>query len=125
MSLYRAQRRWHAVLHFLHKRPLGAVGAAIVIIMALSAVLAELIAPFDPLQNDYGAMFHAPGATHWLGTDSFGRDVLSRLLYGSRTALWVGFSSSFFATTVGAVLGVTGAYFGGKVDLFLQRLFDI
>ena len=70
-------------------------------------------------------MFHAPSATHWLGTDSFGRDVLSRLLYGSRTALWVGFSSSFFASTVGAVLGVTGAYFGGKVDLLLQRLLDI
>jgi peptide/nickel transport system permease protein len=93
--------------------------------MAIAALLAEVIAPFDPLQNDYGAMFHAPGATHLLGTDSFGRDVLSRLLYGSRTALWVGFSSSFFASTVGAVLGVAGAYFGGKVDLLLQRLLDI
>jgi peptide/nickel transport system permease protein len=79
--------------------------------MAIAALLAEVIAPFDPLQNDYGAMFHAPGATHLLGTDSFGRDVLSRLLYGSRT--------------VGAVLGVAGAYFGGKVDLLLQRLLDI
>jgi peptide/nickel transport system permease protein len=100
-------------------------GAAIIILMVLAALLAEIVAPFDPLQNNYGAMFHPPGAIHWLGTDSFGRDVLSRLLYGSRTALWVGFFSSFFATTVGAVLGVTGAYFGGKVDLFLQRLLDI
>ncbi len=125
MTLFRAQRQWRAVLRFVQKRPLGAVGAAIVIVMALSALLAEIIAPFDPLQNDYGAMFHAPGATHWLGTDSFGRDVLSRLLYGSRTALWVGFSSSFFASTVGAALGVTAAYFGGKVDLLLQRLLDI
>jgi peptide/nickel transport system permease protein len=125
VSSFRAGRHWQAVRRFAQKRPLGAVGAAIVVVMALAALLAEIIAPFDPLQNDYGAMFHAPGAPHWLGTDSFGRDVLSRLLYGSRTALWVGFSSSFFATTVGAVLGVTCAYFGGKVDLLLQRLLDI
>jgi peptide/nickel transport system permease protein len=125
MTLFRAQRPWQAVLRFVQRRPLGAVGAAIVILMALAALLAEIIAPFDPLQNDYGAMFNAPGATHWLGTDSFGRDVLSRLLYGSRTALWVGFSSSLFASTVGAALGVTAAYFGGKVDLLLQRLLDI
>jgi peptide/nickel transport system permease protein len=112
MTSFRPQRQWQGVLRFVQKRPLGAVGAAIVIGMAIAALLAEVIAPFDPLQNDYGAMFHAPGATHLLGTDSFGRDVLSRLLYGSRTALWVGFSSSFFASTVGAVLGVAGAYFG-------------
>ena len=125
MISLRARRQCEAVRRFAQRRPLGAVGAAIVMLMALAALLAEIIAPFDPLQNNYGAMFHAPGATHWLGTDSFGRDVLSRLLYGSRTALWVGFSSSFFATTVGAVVGVTCAYFGGKVDLLLQRLLDI
>src|ERR671913_2399231 len=125
MISLRARRQCEAVRRFVQRRPLGAVGAAIVMLMALAALLAEIIAPFDPLQNNYGAMFHAPGATHWLGTDSFGRDVLSRLLYGSRTALWVGFSSSFFATTVGAVLGVTCAYFDGKVDLVLQRLLDI
>ena len=125
MTSFRARRQWQAVRRFAQKRPLGAVGAAIVILMVFAALLAEIIAPFDPLQNNYGAMFHVPSATHWLGTDSFGRDVLSRLLYGSRTALWVGFSSSFFASTVGAVVGVTGAYFGGKVDLLLQRLLDI
>jgi peptide/nickel transport system permease protein len=125
MISLRARRQCQAVRRFAQRRPLGAVGAAIVMLMALAALLAEIIAPFDPLQKNYGAMFHAPGATHLLGTDSFGRDVLSRLLYGSRTALWVGFSSSFFATTVGAIIGVTCAYFGGKVDLFLQRLLDI
>jgi peptide/nickel transport system permease protein len=125
MILFRARQQWQAASRFAQTRPLGAVGAAIVILMVLAALLAEIIAPFDPLQNNYGAMFHPPGATHWLGTDSFGRDVLSRLLYGSRTALWVGFSSSFFASTLGAVLGVTCAYFGGKVDLLMQRLLDI
>src|SRR5918992_356636 len=93
MISLRARRQCEAVRRFAQRRPLGAVGAAIVMLMALAALLAEIIAPFDPLQNNYGAMFHAPGATHWLGTDSFGRDVLSRLLYGSRTALVVRSSS--------------------------------
>lgn len=124
-TTFRPRRQWQAMRRFAGKRPLGAAGAAIIILMGLAALLAEIIAPFDPLENNYGAMFHAPSTIHWLGTDSFGRDVLSRLLYGSRTALWVGFCSSFFATTLGAILGVACAYFGGKVDLFAQRLLDI
>jgi peptide/nickel transport system permease protein len=104
---------------------LGAAGAAIVLLMILAALFAGLVAPYDPLDNDYSAMFQAPGASHWLGTDSFGRDVLSRLLYGSRTALWVGFCASLFGTTLGAIFGVRCAYFGGRVDLVMQRFMDI
>jgi peptide/nickel transport system permease protein len=104
---------------------LGGAGAAIIILMVLAALGANFLAPFDPLENNYGAMFRAPGAGHWLGTDSFGRDVLSRLLYGARTALWIGFSSSLAGTGIGAIIGVSCAYFGGRVDLMLQRLMDI
>ncbi len=93
--------------------------------MALTALFANWLAPFDPLQNDYAAMFQAPGREHWLGTDSFGRDVLSRLLYGSRTALWVGFCSSLTGATLGAIFGVSSAYFGGRVDILMQRMMDI
>jgi peptide/nickel transport system permease protein len=114
-----------AAQSFTVKRPLGAVGAVVIAFMALAALLANVLAPYDPLQNDYGAMFQAPGAEHWLGTDSFGRDLLSRLLYGARTAMWIGLCSSFFGTTLGAVLGVSCAYFGGRVDLWVQRLMDI
>ena len=95
-------RRWFGIAgNFVCDRPLGGAGAAIILFMIIAALLANFLAPYDPLENDYGAMFQAPGARHWLGTDSFGRDVLSRILYGSRTALWVGFCSSLFGTTIG------------------------
>jgi peptide/nickel transport system permease protein len=70
-------------------------------------------------------MFQPPGAQFWLGTDAFGRDILSRLIYGSRTALLVGFASSFFGATLGAIIGVSSAYFGGRVDLLIQRFMDV
>jgi peptide/nickel transport system permease protein len=123
-----AERRagWvSVVLGFSRRRPLGAIGAAIVLLMLLVAVIAPWIAPYDPVAVDFGAMLSAPSAKHWLGTDSFGRDVLSRLIFGSRTALFVGFGSALFGATAGAVLGVGSAYFGGKIDLYLQRLMDI
>ena len=118
--------RWlEASLRFTRQRPLGGVGAMIIVIMILAAALAGFIAPFDPLATNYGAMLQAPSSAHWFGTDSFGRDVLTRILYGSRTALWVGFSSSILGATLGAILGVASAYFGGRVDLLFQRLMDI
>jgi peptide/nickel transport system permease protein len=110
---------------FLLRRPLGFAGAAIILVMALAALLAKWLAPYHPLDIDYAAMLQAPGPSHWLGTDSFGRDVLSRLLYGSRTALWIGFCASFLGTSLGAMIGVACAYFGGRVDLFVQRGMDI
>ncbi|HEV8310698.1 MAG TPA: ABC transporter permease [Methylomirabilota bacterium] len=116
---------WAAVADFCRARPLGAIGAAIVVANLLLAIGADVVAPYDPLSTDYGAMLAAPSRAHWLGTDAFGRDVLSRIIYGSRTAMLVGFSCAFFGATIGAVLGVTSAYFGGRVDLLLQRVMDI
>jgi peptide/nickel transport system permease protein len=118
--------RWVAdVLAFCRRRPLGAIGAAVVVVMIAVALTAPLIAPYDPVTVDFGAMLAAPSAAHWLGTDSFGRDVLSRLIYGSQTALIVGFGAAFVGATAGAVLGVGSAYFGGWIDLVLQRFMDI
>ena len=114
-----------AVRDFCLRRPLGAIGAAIIVAMVLLAFLAPLIARYDPVANDFGAMLAPPSNAHWLGTDAFGRDVLSRLIYGSRTALLVGFGSSVLGATLGAVLGVASAYFGGRVDLYLQRVMDV
>ncbi len=118
--------RWtRALVDFCRRRPLGAVGAAVVLLNLLVAVGADVLAPFDPLSTDYGAMLAAPSQAHWLGTDAFGRDVLSRIVFGSRTAMLVGFACAFVGATVGTVIGVTSAYFGGKIDLLLQRVMDV
>src|SRR2546429_4421447 len=114
-----------AALDFCRKRPLGAIGAAVVILNIVVGIGAKVIAPYDPLATDYGAMLARPSATHWLGTDAFGRDVLSRIIYGSRTAMLVGFACAFFGATIGAVIGVASAYFAGKIDLLVQRVMDI
>jgi peptide/nickel transport system permease protein len=110
---------------FTRQRPLGAVGAAIIGIMIAAAALAGFVSPYDPLATDYGKMLQAPNSFHWFGTDSFGRDVFTRIIYGSRTALWIGFASSFLGATLGGIIGVTSAYFGGKIDLVLQRFMDL
>jgi peptide/nickel transport system permease protein len=116
---------WSAILGFARRRPLGAIGALIVVIMLAVAVAASWIAPNDPVAVDFAAMLARPNAKHWLGTDAFGRDVLSRLIFGSQTALLVGFGSALLGATAGAILGVGSAYFGGRIDLYLQRLMDI
>jgi peptide/nickel transport system permease protein len=110
---------------FVRAKPLGAAGAIIILIMLLVAVLASALAPYDPYLADYGAQFARPGADHWLGTDEFGRDVLSRIMYGARIALFVGFAASFAGCSLGAALGVVSAYCGGTVDLLLERVMDV
>jgi peptide/nickel transport system permease protein len=97
----------------------------IIVVMTVIALAAQWLAPFDALATDYRAMLAAPDATHWLGTDAFGRDVLSRLVYGSRTALIVGLGASLLGATIGALIGVASAYFGGRTDLIVQRIMDV
>ena len=121
--VHRRQRTWLA--RFARRYPLGAAAGLAILGLASLAALAGYLAPYDPVANDFGAMFAAPSARHWFGTDAFGRDVLSRILYGARTALLVGFASSLVGATIGGIVGVTGAYFGGTVDLLIQRLADI
>lgn len=110
---------------FIRTKPLGAAGAAVILLMLVVAFLAEALAPYDPYRGDYGLQFARPSVAHWLGTDEFGRDVLSRIMYGARIALFVGFTASFAGCSLGALLGVLSAYWGGKVDLLLERLMDI
>lgn len=122
---YKVPVRRHPVLLFITQQPLGAAGLLIIILMAIAAMFAPWVAPYDPLAIDYSAMLARPSAEHWLGTDSFGRDVLSRIIYGARTALAVGFLASFIGSTIGAIVGVVSAYFGGKTDMIIQRIMDV
>jgi len=110
---------------FCRTQPLGAIGAGIILLMLVVGALAPLLAPYNPVANSFSSMLSPPSMQHWLGTDAFGRDVLSRLIYGSRTALLVGFGASVLGATLGAVIGVASAYFGGRIDLYTQRVMDI
>jgi peptide/nickel transport system permease protein len=114
-----------AIVKFIRTKPLGAAGGVIILGMMAVAASAGSLAPYDAYTADYALQFARPSAEHWFGTDEFGRDLMSRIMYGARIALFVGFTASFFGCTIGGLLGVTSAYLGGKVDLFLERLMDI
>jgi peptide/nickel transport system permease protein len=112
-------------LKFFGRELLGTFGLLLMLVMAATGLSAELIAPYSPTANDFGAMMEAPSWAHLLGTDQFGRDQLSRIIFGARTAMIVGLASALVGGTVGLVLGVGSAYFGGKTDLILQRVSDV
>jgi peptide/nickel transport system permease protein len=116
---------WPAVRKFIVTKPLGAAGGVIILLMVLTATFADVLAPYDPYEISQALQFQAPSLQHWLGTDEFGRDQLTRLIYGARIALFIGLATAFLGSTVGAVLGVISAYLGGKVDLILQRVMDV
>jgi len=119
----RRQRSWLA--RFVRRYPLGAAAGGAILVLAAAAALAEWVAPYNPVATNFLAMFTPPSGNYWLGTDAFGRDVFSRLIFGARTALLVGFAASLSGATAGAVIGVMSAYFGGTTDLVVQRLADI
>jgi peptide/nickel transport system permease protein len=113
------------LMELVRKQPLGTAGALVVLIMIFAAAFAPWIVAYDPTANDFGAMAEGPSAAHWLGTDQFGRDLLTRIIFGARTALVVGFVSAAIGGTIGLVLGVASAYFGGRFDLLFQRVMDV
>ncbi|NQV99584.1 MAG: ABC transporter permease [Rhodospirillales bacterium] len=113
------------VMIMLRKQPLASFGAAIVLAMIFMAVFADVITTIDPEANDLEFMLTAPGDQFFLGTDQFGRDLLTRIIYGARTALFVGFTCAIVGSTLGLVLGVASAYFGGLFDLIIQRVVDV
>jgi peptide/nickel transport system permease protein len=112
-------------LDFVRQQPLGAVSFVIIFLMMFAGFFSPLVAPYDPLAIDFASLLAPPSADHWCGTDAYGRDICSRLIYGSRTALVIGFTSSFVGSSLGAILGVASAYFGGKIDDWIQRFVDI
>jgi peptide/nickel transport system permease protein len=113
------------IIGFCRRQPLGTVGLVLVVVMAVAGLSAEWIVPYNPTSNDFAAMTEPPSWAHLMGTDQFGRDLFSRIVFGARTALIVGFSCAIVGGIAGLVLGVASAYFGGRLDLVLQRVMDV
>lgn len=115
----------HRFVRVLRRNAMFILGLIIVLGVTFAAVFAPLIAPFDPNELHLDAILKAPCAEFPLGTDRLGRDVLSRLLYGGRVSLWVGFVAVSISISIGALLGLVSGYFGGLVDEIVMRFVDI
>lgn len=116
---------WRRTLLPLLRNPLGLLGLGLTIVVLLASLLAPLLAPRDPLAQDILSRLSGPSAGNWLGTDQFGRDLLSRILFGFRNSLLVAVASVLTAVVIGTVLGVSAAYIGGWYDRVVMRLMDI
>jgi peptide/nickel transport system permease protein len=117
--------RWLAATWlFARRKPLGAIGAVIVVAMLLMTVFAEQIAPYTYDETIRGARMKSPNLTHWLGTDNLSRDIWSRVVYGARVSVTVGFATIALGTLIAALIGVSSGYFGGAYDIAVQRFVD-
>lgn len=124
-SVAPASSRLRRVTGFGRRNPLGAIGIGIIVVFVLVAAFAPWLAPHDPYAMDSSVILAPPGPGHWMGTDDFGRDVMSRIIWGSRISLTVGLIAVGLGTTTGAIIGMVSAYFGGKLDYAVQRLMDM
>jgi peptide/nickel transport system permease protein len=113
-----------AVLRFSRRKPLGAIGGALVLALLVMAAFAERIAPYDYDQTIRGARMQPPSAAHWLGTDNLSRDMWSRVVYGARISVTVAFSTIVLGTLCATAIGVSSGYFGGLYDTAVQRVVD-
>ncbi|CAG5092906.1 Oligopeptide transport system permease protein AppC [Thermobacillus xylanilyticus] len=119
-----AMTRFRIVIRELVSSKMGIASIAILSLLIIGAILAFL-SPHDPNQLDVTRRLQAPNAEHWFGTDDYGRDIFTRVLYGGRVSLMVGFASMVLATLIGVTVGVVSGYFGGWLDNLLMRLLEI
>ena len=119
----RAVPRTHPVRRLLHRRA-AAFGLALIVAVVVLALLAPIIAPYDPLATSWTAVRKAPNSAHWFGTDEIGRDVLSRVIWGARASLLAGIVSVLISLIIGVPVGLLAGYAGGKVDMLISRLTD-
>jgi len=112
------------IIRVMASRKIVIVGIIIIIVMILVAIFAPLLAPYDPYKTHLRESLQQPSSEHLLGTDSLGRDTLSRIIYGSRTSLMVGFVSIFIASGIGMLLGLTAGYYGKAYGALVMRFID-
>jgi len=116
---------WRRFSRIFFGRKLYLIGFIIVVIIILTAIFAPVIAPYDPLHNDLENRLQMPSTDHWLGTDQLGRDMLSRIIYGTQISLLIGFSAVFASAIIGALMGLAAAHYGGWVFTVIMRLTDV
>lgn len=109
---------------FSRAKPLGAVGAVIIFVMIFGAIFAPYVGTTDYRKINAREKLQGPSAQHWFGTDQLGRDLYSRIVYGARASLIVGFMGTFLGVSIGSFIGLIGGYFGGKLDSVLMRIVD-
>jgi peptide/nickel transport system permease protein len=119
-------RSWRALSRFCRRSPLGGIAVGIIFALTVMAIIGPHVAPYDPEEIGIGPKYQAPFAgDNFLGTDRLGRDVLSRTLHGAWISLLVGVVASTAGTLVGAIMGLSSGYFGGKIDAVIQRIVDV
>jgi len=111
-------------VRFCRRKPLGAIGAVIVLALIIMAVFADRIAPYSYDDTIRGARMKPPSAQFWMGTDNLGRDIWSRVVYGARISVTVGFATIALVTLLATIIGVSSAYLGGTYDIMVQRVVD-
>jgi len=116
---------WTVVWRFARKKPLGAAGGVLMLVMLVTALLANVLQTHDPIATDAASTLARPSEDHLLGTDHLGRDIYSRIVHGARVSLIVGIGSTLLGSVLGGVIGLLSGYAGGKTDLIAQRLLDI
>ena len=116
---------WRRMRFLARRHVLGAVGLIIMALFVLAAIFADVICRYSPLTVDSAHALAAPSAQHWMGTDSFGRDVFARIIHGARISLAVGIGSTTLGASIGVIVGLTSGYLSGWVDLVFQRVTDI
>ena len=109
----------------LRKQRLALLGGGILLLLLVVALLAPWLAPYDPLAQNLYQRLQPPSMSHWLGTDDFGRDILSRIIYGARISLRIGLVTISLALTSGTLLGLVAGYRGGMADMLIMRLMDL
>ena len=115
---------WHVAWRRLRRRRGAMVGLVVVTLFVATALFAPWLAPFDPVETSWGAIRKAPSAAHWFGTDDIGRDVLSRVVWGTRASLFAGVVAVSIALALGVPIGVAAGFAGGFVDALISRLTD-
>jgi peptide/nickel transport system permease protein len=119
------QHSARAVWRSFISQPVNAIGLAFIVLFCVLAIFAPLIAPFDPLKQNVMAMSRPPSSVNWFGTDRFGRDILSRVIWGARPSLALGIAAPLLAGILGTVIGMLAGYFGGWIDRVTGRVSDV